>query len=357
MLVGGMREGFDVFAERHGLQLDGAATTSRGLAAGATATALTKATARSFGHEWTRYGDFGWVAREGEYERELDITDFTATYQEHLLAHTLPTFRRKTLLGDDELAGRLVLDAGCGNGRYAHVANRLGAEVVAVDLSGAVDAAFANTRGLAACHVVQADLFDLPFVEGTFDVVYSIGVLHHTPSVERAIGALARRLRPGGVLSVHLYRRRTPLFEIVDRSLRLVTTRLSLSWCWRLSHLPTVAGRLLCHSRVLFAAANAVIAVQPSHHHNFDWYCAPLASHHREGQVARWLREAGLAELSDDDPRTHGGSYYARIYPRWARRPDGSVRPTVHALCPHWALTVRGRLGAGREGAREGAGA
>jgi hypothetical protein len=94
----------------------------------------------------------------------------------------------------------------------------------------------------------------------------------------------------------------------------------------------------------LYAAANSVLALQATHHHNFDWYSAPIATHHTEQEVAHWMHDEGLTDTVDDSPLDHGDSYYARIYPAWARRADGSLKAGIHALCPHWALTVRGRI-------------
>ena len=93
-------------------------------------------------------------------------------------------------------AGKRVLDAGCGTGRHAYLASRFGArEVVAVDLSGAVEAARANLAALDNVHVVQGDLLRLPLRDaaagGGFDLIYSIGVLHHLPDPQAGFRALA----------------------------------------------------------------------------------------------------------------------------------------------------------------------
>ncbi|MFN9152611.1 MAG: class I SAM-dependent methyltransferase, partial [bacterium] len=99
-------------------------------------------------------------------------------------------FRLVTGWSLEDLAGKRVLDAGCGAGRFAQIALDAGAEVVAVDLSSAVDACQANLGPHPRLTVVQASIYDLPFSPGSFDFVYSIGVLQHTPDVERAVKAL-----------------------------------------------------------------------------------------------------------------------------------------------------------------------
>jgi SAM-dependent methyltransferase len=347
MLLDELRDGFSDFARRHGMEGPAPAAGSSEPAAagrGLGHVRLQRATAASFGHEWSEYARFGWSAADLEGEVvEMDVADYGAVRREVELAHTIPTFRRKTLLQENDVAGRLVLDVGCGNGRYCFVARHFGAEVVGLDLSAAADAAFVNTRHLEGVHVVQGDGFRAPFADRTFGAIFSIGVLHHTPSAKHAMQALPRLLRSDGVLSVHLYRRRNSVFEVIDRGLRAITTRLPLSWCWHASHLPTFAGKLLFRSRLLFAGANSLLTVHATHHHNFDWYSAPVATHHTEDEVAGWFRDAGMRELVSDDPMRWGDSYFARIYPAWARNEDGTVKGWAHALCPHWALTVRGR--------------
>jgi SAM-dependent methyltransferase len=116
-------------------------------------------------------------------------------------------FLRFTGWSSDDLRGKDVLDAGCGAGRFAEIALALGARVVAVDASAAVDACRRNLGSHPGLDVVQADLYRLPFVPGSFDFVYCLGVLQHTPDVERAFKALPRQLRRGGRLAVDLYPR------------------------------------------------------------------------------------------------------------------------------------------------------
>ena len=77
--------------------------------------------------------------------------------------------------------------------------------MVGVDLSFAVDAAYGNVGKRENVHIVQADLFRLPFPEGTFDAMYSLGVLHHTPDTKKAFDAVVPYLRPGGEFAVFLY--------------------------------------------------------------------------------------------------------------------------------------------------------
>lgn len=140
--------------------------------------------AESFGIQWRRY----------EVQRP---------------AEDRAVFLAKTGFESADLEGRLVLDAGCGSGRYAGVAASLGAQVAAVDVTAAVERAREVCALLPTVQVVQADLLHLPFAPATFDTIYSIGVLHHTVDTRTAFDALVRVLKPRGRLAVWVYRRNT----------------------------------------------------------------------------------------------------------------------------------------------------
>lgn len=106
-----------------------------------------------------------------------------------------------------EMCGRLVLDVGCGAGRFAEVSLRTGARVVAVDYSNAVNACRANLGPNPRLDVVQADVYHLPFHPAQFDFVYCFGVLQHTPDVKASFESLCAQLAPGGRIAVDVYPR------------------------------------------------------------------------------------------------------------------------------------------------------
>ncbi len=117
------------------------------------------------------------------------------------------------LLDGARLDGKRFLDIGCGSGLHSLAALRLGAEdVVAID----IDAASVATTGAvlrrfapqASVRIEQRSVFELtPEAFGTFDVVYSWGVLHHTGDMRRAARRAADLVTPGGLFVFALYRR------------------------------------------------------------------------------------------------------------------------------------------------------
>ena len=136
--------------------------------------------------------------------------------------------------------GKRVLDAGCGTGRHAYFAASYGArEVVALDLSVAVDAARENLREFENVEIVQGDLLRPPFrtaaAGGGFDLIYSIGVLHHLPNPYEGFTSLLRYLRPGGTIAVWVYGyENNGVVRNVVEPLRRVSTKVSASATARL---------------------------------------------------------------------------------------------------------------------------
>ncbi len=100
----------------------------------------------------------------------------------------------------DHLKGKIVLEAGCGAGRFTEVLLIAGADVFAVDLSTAVEANHENCRGYPNYFVCQADISSLPVKAEQFDIVLAIGMVQHTPSPEETIAALCSQVKPGGLL-------------------------------------------------------------------------------------------------------------------------------------------------------------
>jgi SAM-dependent methyltransferase len=100
-----------------------------------------------------------------------------------------------------------VLDVGCGSGRFTEIALSTGAQVVALDYSTAVDACYANLNHYPNLHVVQGDIYALPFFPQSFGFIYSLGVLQHTPDVASAFAALPPHISGGGRICVDFYQK------------------------------------------------------------------------------------------------------------------------------------------------------
>ena len=105
-----------------------------------------------------------------------------------------------------DLAGELILEAGCGMGRFTAHAAATGAELISIDYSSAIDAARRNNAGRSNVHFVQADIYKLPFRRELFDRVFCFGVLQHCPDPKQAFLSLVPLLKRGGAIVVDVYR-------------------------------------------------------------------------------------------------------------------------------------------------------
>jgi SAM-dependent methyltransferase len=226
--------------------------------------------------------------------------------------------RSETGLAPEDVRGKYVLEAGCGMGRFLDVVSRDGAQLaLGIDLSTAVDAAADNLGERPNVCIAQADLYELPLKRDSFDVVYSIGVLHHTPSAERAFKALVPFVKPGGLIAISVYaaviKPGVPWAVNVlrRRAWRMVTKRLpaaALLW-WARTAVPVlwVIDRIPLVRYVRYLFPVLIYRYYPlswSVLDTFDSYATSLESRHRPKEVFRWFRELGLTEIdlldSDD---------------------------------------------------------
>jgi len=125
-----------------------------------------------------------------------------------------------------DLQGQRVLEAGSGAGRFTEVIADTGATVFSFDYSEAVVANFANNGKKSNVCIFQGDIYNIPFPPASFDRVVCMGVLQHTPDVERSFRCLAAVVRPGGILSVDCYLRSWAAMLHWKYLLRPITTRM-----------------------------------------------------------------------------------------------------------------------------------
>jgi uncharacterized protein YbaR (Trm112 family) len=263
--------------------------------------------AASFGRQWNKFARLQLDSQNGtsfSRERFYDITEWQP----------------------GQLKGKLVLDAGCGAGRFAEVVLADGAEVVAVDLSSAIDAARRNISLNPRLHCVQASLYELPFRDGTFDYVYCIGVIQHTPDPRRSVLSLLPKAAIGGKAGLWIYELNwksfigTVGFKYLLRPwtkglplarLEKICERLE-RLCWPITRWARRAGKLGWAVMRLLPVASAHLHGVPLSEEDFrEWVVldtfdglSPAHDHpQRFATVRRWMEGAGYKA----DPRhPHG---------------------------------------------------
>ena len=208
-----------------------------------------------------------------------------------------------------------MIDVGCGFGRHIYQAARHCATVVGVDFSQAIDAAYQNTRHLPNIHLVQADIYALPFAEKSFDIVYSIGVLHHLPDPERGLKRLVPLLRSDGLCFVWLYSKKRRFVNFSLECLRTVTIRLPYPIIRQLAFVGALIdeGLFIGPYRRLHEFPRVSLAVEqltparikmysryPFQVLQADWFdrlAAPVRHYYNEAEIRALMTRAGLVEV------------------------------------------------------------
>jgi len=210
---------------------------------------------------------------------------------------------------------KVVLDAGCGTGKHALFASQFGAkEVIAFDLSASVEVAFHFARLKKNIHVVQADIYQLPF-KADFDYIYTIGVLQHLPDPEGGFKSLIQLLKKGGWSSIWVYGYEgTGLVrKVIDPIRKNVTSKMPLFFIFFLSLLlnlvffPLAKGIYRPLSK--FKITRRILKILPMNSYIlymsqfnfyyifnsiFDQFIAPITQYFHREEIEEWLRKAGL---------------------------------------------------------------
>ena len=169
---------------------------------------------------------FGWSWTEFSHD--------DAKYEEQFLGWIAPV--KPAFVRD-----KVVLEGGCGKGRHTRRVAGWGAhDIVAVDLSAAVEVAFASTRGLPNAHIIQADIYRLP-LRRAFDYAFSVGVLHHLPDPRRGFESLVSKVKPNGHVSAWVYGAENNwwIVWLVNPLRKHITSRMPERLLLHLSKIPT----------------------------------------------------------------------------------------------------------------------
>lgn len=256
-------------------------------------------TMRTFGYQWNKFDEM--------YEY----------WEEEFLRYINPPITR------DFFKGKFGLDAGCGMGRFACQAGKFGAEVIGVDLSNAVEAAYRNTKDNPNIHIIQADIYNLPFPPQSFDFIYSIGVLHHLPNPSLGFRTLLKLLRPAAPIFFWMYSdQKSRGWKI----LRKISQSLPIAFINMFSFFVALA------IYVIFIVPNRIIEKVGSRSLKnkmkfklytnksfrvlytdcFDELSAPVIHYYNEEDLREWLKESNIETMMLSPTGKNGWRVYAQ---------------------------------------------
>ena len=186
-------------------------------------------------------------------------------------------------INEEEISGMRVLDAGCGQGRWAHGFVKLNCETHGFDPSRHgieyakkhVPHAFFNVA-----NVLDYESLQKLYEEDSFDIVWCWGVLHHTGDPELGFRNLTKFVKPGGLIHLYIYGKKPRRTQVIRRIF---------------GFFPFSIRRILAIFLSIFLSSSS--------HSNFDMFSPPIASNHTESEVKKWYIDEGLS--------------FKRIHPEW----------------------------------------
>ncbi len=268
--------------------------------------------AESFGYQWNRWSKVQFESSNRGKPME---------------GYTLSMWEKITSISANDLRGGVILDYGCGPGRFTEIVRLKKGRVIGLDLSTAVEAAAKNFRNDDNVLICQADILKPPVRAESMDGAFSIGVLHHTPDPRKAFREMVRTVRPGGWVAVAVYGKRTyydfPTVKLYRKIFRALWPAFkqypALLYSYFAGHVLSPASRIPGFGLVIRAAFPFVRLpdAEWSVLDTFDSVTTAYQSSHESFEVFSWLKECNLEDI---EPSNWGFSSYHAYKPAAAER-------------------------------------
>ncbi len=250
---------------------------------------LKQKTAKSFGFEWNRFHQM------------------FAAYRINFLNYIDP-------IKESFFKDKIILDAGCGVGRHTYWAAKFDArEVIGIDFSEAVEASYENTKNLPNVHIIQADIYNLPFKKETFDFAFSIGVLHHLPDPEKGFQSIIPCIKKGGTYSIWVYGEKYNFSNVyIYEILRKATRHIPHQFLYYLCYLPAIGVEItnrIYKTLQKTSLTKPLAALIPFKYYSlfpfevklndaFDVFATPKSTYWQKEQIDDWYRRASFQNFS-----------------------------------------------------------
>jgi len=254
---------------------------------------------KSFGYEWHK-----WPRVQFESDN----------IGKPMEGHTRKMWERITGINGNvsKLDNAIVVDIGCGPGRFIDVARAKGARVIGIDYSDAVEVAETNFKKDPNVCICQADALKLPLKPNSVDGAFSIGVLHHTPNPEQGVNQAYSVLRSGGWFALTVYGKGgyydfptvqlwrklfKALWPVFGHYPPLLYTYFTVYTFRPLALFVPPLGKAI---RIFFPFVN-LSDINWSLLDTFDSVTPSYQSAHESYEVFSWLKKAGFANIEPTD--------------------------------------------------------
>lgn len=246
-----------------------------------------KRTSESFAYEWDK------IYRENKFEKNNFF-------------HFLSPF-----IKENDLYNKIVLDAGCGSGRFTKQAALAGSYITfGTDLGESVEVAYRLTKNLKNVCIIQADIYSLPFRD-IFDIILSIGVLHHLPKPQEGFSKLPLVLNKDGQILIWVYNRRNNTRALYFyEPLRTLVRNIPKKILYKLCYIPALAVHVINYlSRLLKLLGFGFFAKKiPFYYYShfpfnmklndaFDVLATPKSNYYFVEEIRQWFSEAELGDI------------------------------------------------------------
>lgn len=252
--------------------------------------------ANSFGYQWCKWSRV-------QFESQNVGTPMEG--------YTRSMWERITGVSEERVRGKVILDSGCGPGRFIDTVISKGGRAIGLDLSDAVEAAQDNFAGNPNVLICQADVLNPPIRQQSIDGAFSIGVFHHTPDPARGFAEMTRCVRPGGWSAVCVYPKggyydfpTVTMYRTIFKWLQPILGHYPpLAYSYFTSHVVRpftdipVLGRMLRVAMPQCRLPDRMWSLLDT----FDSVTPTYQSAHQSHEVFGWLREAGLERIEPSD--------------------------------------------------------